>query len=202
MPLGRWRRILLRSLLIASGLLTAGVLGLAIGVDRFGQMERARPASAIVVLGARVLEGGVPSDSLRARVEKAVELYRRGFATRVLFSGGVGKHSPAEAMVARSLAVALGVPESACLVEADSHSTAENARFSARLLRQHGLADAVLVSDPYHLLRARQYFRREGIQVHPSPALSSGRNLRGSERLYWTLREAFALLFHPWLLWA
>ena len=193
---------MLRWLLIAAGALTACVLGLAIVVDRYGQAERARRASIIVVLGARVLEGGVPSASLRARVEKAVELYRRGFAPRLLFSGGVGKHPPAEAVVARALAVTLGVPESACLVEAESHSTAENARFSARALRELGLADAVLVSDPYHLLRARQYFRREGIQVHPSPALSSERNVRDAERLYWTVREAFALLFHPWLLWA
>ena len=42
-------------------------------------------------------------------------------------------------------------------------------------------------------------FHEEGIAVHTSPALASGRNLRPAQRLYWTLREAVALVVHPGL---
>jgi uncharacterized SAM-binding protein YcdF (DUF218 family) len=186
-----------RALVVALGALTFGVLGLAFAVDRFGQRDRARRAPAIVVLGARVAEGGAPSGALQARAERAAELYRQGLAPLVVFSGGVGRFPPAEALAARDLALSLGVPPSACATEEGSHSTAENAAFTARLLRSRGLSEAILVSDPYHLLRARQYFWREGIRVHPSPALLSERNVHFADRCYWTVREAFAILLHP-----
>jgi len=198
----RGRRLLVagvRAAVLVLGALTLGVLGLAFAVDRFGQKDRARRAQAIVVLGARVLESGAPSGALQARVEQAVALYRQGLAPLVLFSGGVGRYPPAESLAARDLAVSLGVPPGACAVELESHSTAENAAFTARLLRSRGLSEAILVSDPYHLLRARQYFWRQGIRVFTSPALLSERNLSLAERCYWTAREAFALLLHPTL---
>jgi uncharacterized SAM-binding protein YcdF (DUF218 family) len=188
----------LRRLLFALvGVLTCGVFGLAWRVDRFGQRERAMPADALVVLGARVLPGGVPSGSLQARVEKAVELYQRGLAPRLVFSGGVGVNPPSEAQVMRALAVRLGVPAAACILEEESHSTEQNARYSAELLRSLGAQRVVVVSDPYHLLRARQYFRLQGLEVATSPALLAERNLNAVDRFYWTVREAFALLLHP-----
>jgi uncharacterized SAM-binding protein YcdF (DUF218 family) len=178
------------------GALTGGVFGLAWWVDRFGRREGAVPAEVLVVLGARVLPGGVPSGALVARVEKAVALYRGGLAPRLLFSGGTGLHPPSEAQVMRALAVRLGVPAEACLLEEQSHSTEQNARFSAGLLRGLGLQRAVVVSDAYHLLRARQYFRLQGLEVATSPALFKER-LGAVDRFYWTVREAFALLAHP-----
>ncbi|MDY7227644.1 YdcF family protein [Hyalangium rubrum] len=186
-----------RPLLALVGVLTCGVFGLAWRVDRFGQRERATPADALVVLGARVLPGGVPSGALQARVEKAVELYQQGVAPRLVFSGGVGVNPPSEAQVMRALAVRLGVPSEACVLEEQSHSTEQNARYSARLLRELGARRVVVVSDPYHLLRARQYFRLQGLEVATSPALLTERNLDTVDRFYWTVREAIALLLHP-----
>ena len=190
-------RFLLRLLIVLAGILTCGVLGLAFVVDRFGQRERAGASDVGVVLGARVLPGGVPSGALQARTEQAVALYQRGLVRRLLFSGGVGVNPPSEASVMRALAVRLGVPEEACVLEEASHSTEQNARFSAELLRALGARSVVVVSDPYHLLRARQYFRLQGFEVGTSPALLTERNLNWVDRVYWTVREAFALLLHP-----
>ncbi|WP_434385262.1 YdcF family protein [Melittangium boletus] len=189
-PLRRWA-------VVGLGVVTCGVFGLTFLVDRFGQQELLQPVDVAVVLGARVLPGGVPSPALRARIEKAVDLYHRGLVSRLLFSGGVGTHPPSEAHVMRAVAVGLGVPAEACLLEAQSHSTEQNARYSARLLRERGLSRVVVVSDPYHLFRARQYFRLEGLAVATSPALLSERNLSAPDRFYWTVREAVALLVHP-----
>jgi uncharacterized SAM-binding protein YcdF (DUF218 family) len=191
-----------RWLLIGVGVFTCGFFGLAFVVDRFGQRERAAPADVVVVLGARVLPGGVPSAALAARVEKAVELYHQGLAPRLLFSGGVGVNPPSEARVMRALAVRLGVPEEACLLEELSHSTEQNARFSAEVLRTLGARRVVVVSDPYHLLRARQCFRLQGFEVATSPAFLTERNMRALDRFYWTVREAAALLVHPRVLFA
>jgi uncharacterized SAM-binding protein YcdF (DUF218 family) len=194
-PLRRW-------VFALAGVLTCGVYGLAFVVDRFGQRERAVRSDVVVVLGARVLPGGSPSPALRARIEKAVELYHQGLAPRLLFSGGVGVNPPSEARVMKELAVRLGVPEEACLLEEQSHSTEQNARFSADLLRSLGARSVVVVSDPYHLLRARQYFRLHGFEVATSPAFLTERNMRAIDRFYWTVREAFALLLHPLVLFA
>ncbi|NVJ22394.1 MULTISPECIES: YdcF family protein [Myxococcus] len=195
---GRARRLLV----VSVGVVTCGVFGLAWAVDRFGQRERVESSDAVVVLGARVLAGGVPSGALRARTEKAVELYRRGVAPRLVFSGGVGVHPPSEARAMLALAMRLGVPEEACVLEEESHSTDDNARLTAKLLRELGARRVVVVSDPYHLLRARQYFRLNGFEVSTSPALETERNLHWVDRFYWTVREAIALLLHPRVLWA
>jgi uncharacterized SAM-binding protein YcdF (DUF218 family) len=194
-PVRKW-------LFVGLGVATFGLYGMAFVVDRFGRHERAVPSDVVVVLGARVLPGGQPSPALQARIEKAVELYHQGLAPRLLFSGGVGVHPPSEARVMRELAVRLGVPSEACLLEEQSHSTEQNARFSADVLRSLGARRVVVVSDPYHLLRARQYFRLEGFEVATSPALLSERHMRLIDRFYWTLREAAALLLHPRVLFA
>ncbi|WP_426735496.1 YdcF family protein [Myxococcus faecalis] len=193
---GRLRRLFI----VSVGVATCGVFGLALWVDRFGQRERAESADVVVVLGARVLAGGVPSGALRARTEQAVALYQRGVASRLVFSGGVGVHPPSEARAMLALATRLGVPPEACVLEEESHSTDDNARLTSVLLRELGARRVVVVSDPYHLLRARQYFRLNGFEVLTSPALRTERNLSWVDRCYWTMREAIALLLHPRLL--
>jgi len=175
---------------------------LAFRVDRFGRHDRARAAPVIIVLGARVLTNGRASGSLEARTAQAVELYRRGLSPMILFSGGVGRNPPAEALVARQLALDAGVPASACLVETESHSTKQNAAFSTRLLAARGVREAIVVSDPYHLYRAQQYFHRAGLKVQMSPAPLTSRELVWYQRLYWTLREVGALLSNPALFFA
>ncbi|QSQ12755.1 YdcF family protein [Myxococcus landrumensis] len=195
---GRVRRFVV----VSVGVMTCGVFGVAWWVDRFGQRERAAPSDAVVVLGARVLAGGVASGPLRARTEKAVELYKSGVAPRLIFSGGVGVNPPSEARVMMELATRMGVPPEACTLEESSHSTADNARLTAKLLRELNARRVVVVSDPYHLLRARQYFRLNGFEVTTSPALLTERNIHLVDRAYWTVREAVALLLHPLVLWA
>jgi uncharacterized SAM-binding protein YcdF (DUF218 family) len=161
-------------------------------IDRAGVVDDARPADVIVVLGARVQPDGTASPTLRARVEHAVELYRRGLAAKVLFSGGVGDFGSSEAEVSRALAVSLGVPGEACLLEEQSHSTKQNAAFSGELIRARGWRSVLVVTDPYHLPRARRLFAAEGLEVSGSPVLGAPRHRSWSERVYWTLREVAA----------
>ena len=159
-------------------------------------------ADAIVVLGARVLPGGVPGGALRARVQRGVALWREGAAPLLVLSGGVGDHPPAEAEVMRALCLELGVPDEALLLEAHSRSTWDNARFTAALLRERGLGRVLLVTDPFHLFRARQHFWLQGVDAEPVAAPLDDRNLGLGERLAWRVRETFAVLYRPRLLFA
>ncbi len=180
-------------------LLALTIVALAVRVDAVARSGSAlpKPAAAIVVLGARVKPGGVASEALKLRAEKGAELYRQGIAPLVFFSGGKSGPLPSEASVARDIAVKLGVPAEACVLEEDSHSTYENAQLTAPLLRQRGIFEVVLVSDGYHLLRSRLQFQRVDVR---SQTVASGRALTQTDHVYWTVREAFALLRRPTML--
>jgi uncharacterized SAM-binding protein YcdF (DUF218 family) len=188
------RRVL--ALLLAVPLLA--VLAVAWRVERAArQPPSTGNAGAIVMLGARVLPSGHAAPALQYRAQRAAELYLAGRAPLVIFSGGSARGLPSEGRIARDLALAAGVPESGCLVEDQSHSTYQNAVLTLPLLKARGIDEVLLVSDGYHLLRARAQFERLGIRVLPVP---SGRRLGTSDWLVQTLRESLALLRHPWLL--
>ncbi|MEW5743414.1 MAG: YdcF family protein [Myxococcota bacterium] len=201
-------RLGLRILALGCGCLSALMAGAVWFIDHVGTSEAAnhvlghRGARAVVVLGARVEPDGRASETLSARVQHGVEVFRRTGANVLVLSGGVGTYGESEASVARDLAVALGVPREACLVEEQSHSTAQNARFSVELLRQRfpdgRRIGVIVVSDPYHLLRASLLFERENVDVDTSPVLDAPRHRSWPLRLAWTAREVPALLKDLW----
>jgi len=173
----------------ALALLSVALLSAAWLTDRAGVEQTPMPADVIVVLGARVDPDGSPSETLRARTEHAALLYRKGFAPKLLFSGGIGTYGPSEASVAARHAQSLGIPAEDCLLEEDSHSTAENAAFTAKLISGKTI---IVVTDPYHLPRALELFRRQGVPATGSPVLEAPRHRNAGSRIFWTLREVAA----------
>lgn len=109
-----------------------------------------RPVDAIVGLG---------SYELRV-ADFCAELYRRGIAPTVIFSGGAGNWTAGrlaepEAVLFAARARALGVPATAIVAETASTNLGENLRLTAALARSHGVAlrSAALVSKPNTLRR-------------------------------------------------
>jgi uncharacterized SAM-binding protein YcdF (DUF218 family) len=143
----------------------------AAALDGWGHREPEGPWDAIVVAGCRVMPDGAPSPALARRVDRAVALWRGGAAPVLVFTGGVGDHGPAEGEVAAAYARAAGVPDGAILVEAASTSTEENAAGAAELLSAQRV---VVVTDTYHVFRARRVFARyfaevDGVGSTPEP---------------------------------
>ncbi len=138
---------------------------LAAPLQRDGaRSEPLERADVIVVLsGGRYLDGSLNEASLR-RTVTGVRLYRQGLAPALLFSGGPCCGQSASALMAR-LAMELGVPSSAILLEERSWRTYESAAYTAALLRNHGLGSAILVTSPLHLPRARLAFEAVGVPV-------------------------------------
>jgi len=107
---------------------------------------------AIVVLGAAQYDGR-PSPQFASRLDHALLLWNRGSADEVIVTGGKQSGDRfTEAESGRDYLVARGVPASAVQVEPRGASTYESLEAVAALL---GPMRVVIVSDPYHLLRAR-----------------------------------------------
>lgn len=167
-----------------------------LGIDAYGQVNRAQPADVIIILGTRVYPGGLPGPALVRRTQHAVTLYQQGLAPRILCAGGVGQYPPAEARVACDLAVQLGVPPTALWREDQSRSTEENALYTIAFLRTQGWRTAIIVSDGYHLYRAHLLFAQAGLPTYPSPAQATTGPMPWDERLWRTTREELALLWY------
>lgn len=145
-----------------------------------------------IVLGAAVRAGGTPSPTLRRRAERAAQLWQAGGVAGIVATGAVGRHPPSEAEVIRAVLVGCGVPAEAVLLEDRSRSTLDNLAF-ARALMPAG-ATAVIVSDVWHLPRARLAARRLGL-----PATAVRASLRGSHPgrvLRASMREAVAFAWY------
>ncbi len=138
-----------------------------------GQRDDRSPADAIVVMGAAQYDGR-PSPVFAARLDHAVELFHAGVAKRLIVTGGKAEGDrTTEAASARAYAIARGVPADAILGEDASRTTLESIRAVGEVLRSHGLADAVFVSDRPHMLRVLRMATDEGITAWGSPTASS-----------------------------
>lgn len=160
------RPLALRALGVA---LVGGWLVSLTGVLWHAARDRAVPADAIVVLGAAHYLGR-PSPVLRARLDQAAALRARGVAPLLVLTGGTAPgDTTSEAAVGAAYLRRTGVPEAALLMEQDGRTTSESLRAVRALLAARGLRRIVLVSDPFHLFRARLVARRLGLHATTSP---------------------------------
>ena len=183
---------------VAAGVLVP--LGIGIGLlDSYGQRARARKADAIVILGARVNQNGRAGHGLQMRVLHALRLYQKGFAPKIICTGGVGENPPAEAQVAARILLDKGVPRDDILLENKSTSTWQNAANASLICRARGWRRVLIVSDPFHLWRAERNFRRCGVLASGAPVAREEWQLQPTRKFLWTAREAI-LVARDWCL--
>jgi uncharacterized SAM-binding protein YcdF (DUF218 family) len=152
--------------------------------------DNARPASAIVVLGAAQYVGR-PSPVLRARVDHAIDLYRRHLAPKIIFTGGFGdRDTTSEAAVGQRYAIDHGVPASAILIENSGRSTSESMHNVATLMAAEPSREVILVSDPFHMLRLSILARRYGMIPMASPTRTSPISFSRRESWKYALAES------------
>ena len=168
------------------GIVPFAALGALVGgcADAWPEPPGELRVDAIVVLGNRP-----PTDArgelmpeTRRRVERGVELYRRGHAPLVVMAGGPAPRGEIESEVMRAAAIERSVPSQDIRVETRSRNTIENARYARALFEGDG-RNAVpprilLVTSPSHLGRARRLFECAGFVVHPAASAPPDRLLR------------------------
>jgi len=131
--------------------------------------DESRRAAVIVVFGAAEYRGR-PSPVLRGRLDRVLDLYRRGLAGAIITTGGPGGDPDfTEAGVARNYLVARGVPPESILVEDESARTSETILAVVEIMSRHGLRTCLVVSDGYHLFRIKRQLRSKGIEAYGVP---------------------------------
>jgi uncharacterized SAM-binding protein YcdF (DUF218 family) len=185
------RRLLLAILIIVAG----GFLLLTARVMREGWIDQPHRADCILVLGAAEYSGR-PSPVYRARLDHAYTLFQERMAPLIITSGGAGKDPTySEGQVGRDYLIARGVPEANLIAETQADNTDESTQRAAVIMRRNGLNSVLLVSDAYHMFRAKRMMQRQGFTAYISPRPESvpktlwGRFLAAS-------REAFSYLLY------
>ncbi len=145
---------------------------------QYPPMDIKTKADVIVVLGGGTEAAQYPRQMVELngagdRVTYAYSLYQQNVAPLILLSGGTvdwqgtRTTSPAEDMA--GLLIMMGIPNDAMLLQTDSLNTQEDARFSAKLIKDNGYTRIVLVTSALHMPRSVKLFAGEGIQVIPAP---------------------------------
>jgi uncharacterized SAM-binding protein YcdF (DUF218 family) len=165
-------------------------LASAIAVLVWGTRDRARTSDAIVVLGAAQYVGR-PSPVLRARLDHALDLWHRGFAPRLIVTGGTGiGDTTSEAAVSRNYALRHGVPDTAILMETQGRTTRESLAAVSVIMHARELHTAILVSDPFHMLRLRILSAHYGVDAYTSPTKTSPISANRGQSLGYVLSES------------
>jgi uncharacterized SAM-binding protein YcdF (DUF218 family) len=142
-------------------------VGWADPVQQFGLEELPSTPDGIIVLGGGLAtylateKLGRTTHGPGERIAAAIRLAKRFPSARLLYSG----EEPPPGVLPPL--VRAGVPPAQIVPETKSRNTAENATFSAELIRPQPHQTWILVTSAYHMRRALACFRRAGFNVVP-----------------------------------
>lgn len=157
----------------------------------------AQPRSdAIVVLGSAQYNG-VPSSIFEARLEHAIDLWRAGVAPVVVTVGGKATGDEfSEADAGREYLADAGIPTDDLLAVPEGVDTLESMRVVAAAFAERGWSTAVLVTDPWHAMRAERMAEDSGLAAASSPTRQGPAVQTRATQFRYILRETAAYLLY------
>jgi uncharacterized SAM-binding protein YcdF (DUF218 family) len=159
--------------------------------------QDSRPASdAIVVLGSAQYNG-VPSSIFEARLEHALALWEEGVAPVVVTVGGKAAGDQfTEAEAGQAYLRDAGVPEESLLAVPEGVDTLESMRAVGAAYAERGWSSAVLVTDPWHAMRAERMAEDSGVSAESSPTRQGPAVQTRTTQFRYILRETAAYLLY------
>ncbi|MFR9729414.1 YdcF family protein [Saccharopolyspora sp. MS10] len=189
-------RVLRRAALGSVLMLLLLLGGTGFRVWQVARSDDRRPVDMIVVLGAAQYHGK-PTPVLRARLEQALELYEQGLTEHVVTVGGSQEGDKyTEAETGRIWLADHGVPESRITDVETGADTLGSMRAVAKLADQRGWNSTLIVSDPWHSLRARTMASDFGLDAWASPTRSGPIVQTRSTQFHYIFRETGGLLYY------
>ncbi|MEJ8548125.1 YdcF family protein [Brevibacillus borstelensis] len=135
-----------------------------------------------IVLGNKVESDGKPSDRLKSRLEKAVELYREGYFTCVIVSGGVGVEGYDEAEIMKQYLVKQGIPTEKIITDRIGINTMATAKNAPKILGGVEDKSVMVITQFYHISRTKLAFYKAGFK-----------NVYSAHSDYFELRDLYSL---------
>jgi uncharacterized SAM-binding protein YcdF (DUF218 family) len=186
------RRLVLGVLLV--GALVVG--GTGFRVWQVARVDDRARADVVVVLGAAQYNGN-PSKVLEARLNHAKSLYDDGVAEHIVTGGGRrAGDTYTEASAGDRWLTAHGVPRDRVIEVDKGTDTLGTLRAVADEVKARGWRSAVIVSDPWHSLRARTMAADVGLDAWTSPTHSGPIVQTRQTQLHYIIRETGALLYY------
>jgi len=160
-----------------------------------------KKAGIVAVLGGGAYENGSLSGASNERLIRGLLLYKKGYAKRVIFSGGsinspgnklihtvTGRSGPlmdvVESVIMEDVAAGLGFDKTTLAVDSSSTNTYENILYLREYMEKNGIHSCLLVTSPTHMYRAWRVARRLGLDCSPAPvADNTALRKTGLERL-------------------
>jgi vancomycin permeability regulator SanA len=119
-------------------------------------------AHAALVLGAKVGDDGEPSRFLRERIELGARLYLDGAVDVVVMSGATHAGGYDEPATMRDVALEMGVPAEAIILDRDGIDTYASCSNAAGPL---ALGTVIVVTQEFHVARATWLCRQAGLDA-------------------------------------
>ena len=119
-------------------------------------------ADCVIVLGCKVKENGVPSDMLRDRLTRGIELYRLGAAPKILMSGDHGREDYNEVGAMKNYAEEAGVPSEDVFMDHAGFSTYETMYRAKEVFKARRV---IIVTQEYHLYRSLYIAKKLGLEA-------------------------------------
>jgi uncharacterized SAM-binding protein YcdF (DUF218 family) len=159
--------------------------------------QDSRPGSdAIVVLGTAQYNG-VPSSIFGARLEHAISLYEAGVAPVIVTVGGKADGDQfSEAEAGQAYLSQGGVPDDGLLAVPEGVDTLESIRAVSAAFGARGWTSAVIVTDPWHAMRAERMAEDSGIEAESSPTRQGPAVQTRATQFRYILRETAAYLLY------
>lgn len=177
--------------------ITIGIIGWIAGrIIAVGWSEGAKNADVIVVLGAAQYDG-VPSPIFQARLDHAADLYNQKYASLIITTGsGLAGDLYSEAQAGKTYLINKGIPAAKIMVDDASSTTKQNLTRVASIAKEQGLESIIIVSDPFHLYRARIIAEDLGLSVFTSPTRTSPIEKKRRTLVQFIAREVVLILGH------
>ena len=130
-------------------------------------IPRRRDFDYVIILGAGLRDGLVPTKLLSDRIDKAIKVYRHDPTPPILIpSGGQGNDEKvSEAQAMKTYMVEKGISAEAIAMEDESKTTYENLINSKKIIKERGGGRYIaIVTSNYHVYRALRYGRKIGLK--------------------------------------
>lgn len=132
---------------------------IAIIID--GLNDEEATSGIVIVFGNKIEEDGTLSKRLKARLDKALELYQANKSINIFVSGGLGKEGFLEGDKMADYLIQNEVPKNQIIIDNKGNNSMLTAQNFCKLYPK--ISTVTIVSQFYHISRAKLAFNKLGV---------------------------------------